>query len=341
MRKRWLLLLSALLCLCGMLTAQHNVAEDNDWSEFLAKRTLYIEKLSKSVVAAVNRTDTGYPIFHGCLDWHSSVHGYWALLRASKYVTPGKKKQYIEFVKNSFAASGVAQEKTFLSKRANFEMPYGRAWFLRLEMEYEAVTEITSLRPMADEIATSLMGYYKLSPPFVYIGEYANAEWAFRHLHDYAEFSKNTEIAEFVASQAKTIFHVTERKMSFAHDSKKYPEFFSRFGNYMHLCEVTADADLFKQILSKYQPDTTSLLPIESFKNFHHLGMNFSRAWGLWSLYRRTNDLTYRKAYLTNVMMGMQEHESYQNDYNSYGHWVPQFGIYALTYSAEVVSEKK
>ena len=56
---------------------------------------------------------------------------------------------------------------------------------------------------------------------------------------------------------------------------------------------------------------------------------------GAAALARKTQDLQQRdrfdQAYLKHVNAGMVEHEKAKDDYRNYGHWVPQFAVYALT----------
>ena len=118
-------------------------------------------------------------------------------------------------------------------------------------------------------------------------------------------------------------------------DDRWEAEFFSRWGNYFHLLEILVDSRTFNQTLNKFKPNAESMVPIKLFKSDHHLAINYSRAWGLWSAYKITNNKVYRDAYLENVMAGYALHEAYKNNYHSYGHWVPQFGIYSITYSLE------
>ena len=44
-----------------------------------ARKAEIAAELAKAVRAAVARKDTGHAAFHGCIDWHSAVHGAWAL----------------------------------------------------------------------------------------------------------------------------------------------------------------------------------------------------------------------------------------------------------------------
>ena len=48
-----------------------------------------------------------HPVFYGCLDWHSSVHGHWMLVRLLK-TTPGlgKAAEIRKVLAESFTSDG-------------------------------------------------------------------------------------------------------------------------------------------------------------------------------------------------------------------------------------------
>ena len=43
------------------------------------------------------------------------------------------------------------------------------------------------------------------------------------------------------------------------------------------------------------------------------------------------NEKKYQEAYKKHVQYGLQKHTDFKDNFDDYGHWVPQFGIYALT----------
>ena len=75
------------------------------------------------------------PVFFGCYDWHSAVHGHWTLARLARlhpravFAAPARAA-----LAASFTAEKVAGELAFLQApgRAAFERPYGLAWLLQL-----------------------------------------------------------------------------------------------------------------------------------------------------------------------------------------------------------------
>jgi hypothetical protein len=65
----------------------------------------------------------------------------------------------------------------------------------------------------------------------------------------------------------------------------------------------------------------------------HSAGLNFSRAWGFWTLFACTGNESYRKLYVDHILTHMNLPECWRNDYRKHAHWVPQFGIYAIALS--------
>ena len=80
-----------------------------------------------------------HPAFYGCLDWHSSVHGHWLLLKVLKQF-PGIsiKDSIIQVLGNNFQIQKIQEEAAYFSKYKTtntFERTYGWAWLLKLDEE--------------------------------------------------------------------------------------------------------------------------------------------------------------------------------------------------------------
>ena len=55
-----------------------------------------------------------HPVFYGCFDWHSSVHGHWLLVRLlrterGQAITPELGSEIVSALDQSFTAEGVAE----------------------------------------------------------------------------------------------------------------------------------------------------------------------------------------------------------------------------------------
>src|SRR5688500_2448018 len=53
---------------------------DTAWDAFVEQRDDVLVDLGVPILDCPLRNDTSHPAFHGCIDWHSAVHGTWALL---------------------------------------------------------------------------------------------------------------------------------------------------------------------------------------------------------------------------------------------------------------------
>src|SRR5215470_20028831 len=80
--------------------------------------------LARQVAYCSQRRDTNHPAFRGCVDWHSSVHGVWAL---TAYQRATGDAQYAPLLASILNAQALAREQEHLRQAPLFEKPYGRA----------------------------------------------------------------------------------------------------------------------------------------------------------------------------------------------------------------------
>src|SRR3546814_13326684 len=79
-----------------------------------------------------------HPIFHGSVDWHSCVHGWWQVLRlARRFPDLPVAAEIRARADEMLVPDKVAGELAFLDRpySAAFERPYGWAWLLALPAE--------------------------------------------------------------------------------------------------------------------------------------------------------------------------------------------------------------
>jgi len=116
-----------------------------------------------------------HPIFYGCFDWHSAVHGYWLLLRCVRlYPELPCRDEIVALFDEHLTEEKVAQELAYFNApfRASFERPYGYGWLLALAQELkqsalpEAAGWYQTLQPLTQDIRGRLMDYLsKLTYP--------------------------------------------------------------------------------------------------------------------------------------------------------------------------------
>ncbi len=76
-----------------------------------------------------------HPIFHGCYDWHSAVHGYWSMVTLLKqFPEMDRADEVRKLLKAKITQENVATEVAYFEKAINksFERTYGWAWLLKL-----------------------------------------------------------------------------------------------------------------------------------------------------------------------------------------------------------------
>ena len=80
-----------------------------------------------------------HPSFYGCLDWHSSVHGHWMLVKLLKtFPHIADKQEIITVLDNSFQPEKILGEAAYFKKYKtsnSYERTYGWAWLLKLDEE--------------------------------------------------------------------------------------------------------------------------------------------------------------------------------------------------------------
>jgi hypothetical protein len=239
------------------------------------------------------------PVFYGCFDWHSSVHGHWLLTRLLRLYPQAEFSSLAETALNeSFQADKVALEVTYVNhpQRASFERPYGVAWLLQLTAELrewddpKAQRWLATLEPLEAALVASMESWLvKLAYP-IRVGEHAQTAFAFGLFLDWAGASDRSDFADLVAGKAKE-FYQNDRSCPMAYEP----------GGQDFLSPCLAEADLMRRVLGKedYARWLTGFMPSipdngkgdwlklavvtdpSDGKLAHLDGLNISRAWML------------------------------------------------------------
>lgn len=291
----------------------------------LAQRKMEIaSRLAEQAASCVVRKDTDHIGFHGCVDWHSSVHGVWALVA---YTRVSGDRRYVPLIERALTPEKITAERRFIFERPTFEMPYGRAWFLRLALEHRRTFQSDLLRPMARDIAASLIAHYQSQPPDPRSRSYDNAAWALLNLRDWAESEGDGATLAFVNGIVRAHFWKIDRPCLLENEG---PTFMAACANWAWLVAKVVTPEDFHSWLPMLLPPDAPIRPVSLPRNAHEEGMNFSRAWGLWGLYAATRDLRFAQAYVRHFLKGYEDPRHWSGDYHRVGHWVAQFGMFAL-----------
>lgn len=298
-------------------TPKELVALDHD------KATIAAE-LARQVAYCSGRPDTSNPAFKGCIDWHSSVHGVWALLA---YQRATGDAHYAALVNSILNKDALAQERAHLAKAPSFEMPYGRSWFLRLAIEHHRLTGSDELLPFADDVAFSLRDYYRRRGVDRFSGAYRSASWAMINLLDYARHRHLAELEAEVKGLVVKNFVDVDPKCAVARERS---EFMAVCTNWAALVSRVLSREDYGPWLDRFIAANGLPVPLNEADTDHEFGLNFSRAWGLWDMYAASGRADVAASYAAHFEAGYKPASNWRGSYEAVGHWVAQFGLFAL-----------
>ena len=297
-------------------------------STIMQEKAAMAKALAGAVREALVRADTDHIAFHGCIDWHSAVHGTWAL---TAYTRMTGDTQHAPFISDILTPEKVAAERAFVASRPDFEMPYGRAWFLRLALEHQLAFGGEALKPMADDVLASLLDTYAKRQPDPRRGSYGSDSWALINMYDYAERSQNGAAREIVRNWVQQHFVQQGGDCDYAAENG---HFMAVATNWAWLVSRVLESEAFDRWADAFFARSGLPQPVTQPVNWHHHGLNFSRAWGLWGLHAASTSVkakdAYLAAYVAHVRTSYDKPELWRGSYRGVGHWVPQFGMFAL-----------
>ena len=291
------------------------------------------------------------PVFYGCFDWHSSVHGHWLLTRLLNTNPESVLANEIRSALNtSFTAENFAGELAYYTSegRNSFERPYGIAWYLQLvaELEESEDAELTAkrelLRPLEDAIVAKTRDWLpKLSYP-VRLGTHNQTAFAFGLMLDYAR----------AVGDADFETDLTEKILAFHMADVNCPLSYEPSGeDFLSPCLM--EADLMRRVLTEQEFATwleTFLpqIPIDGSADWlapgivldasdgklvHLDGVNLSRAWALEGIASALPDGDPRiDALLASAVLHQEAGiAAVSAEHYSGSHWLASFATYLTT----------
>lgn len=305
------------------------------WETFCAAREEYLRALAETVEQSFLRRDTTHPVFCGCIDWHSSVHGAYALLTAARLTG---HIRWAEVVDAAFEGACLASERASLrAGDLDHELPYGYAWFLRLAKEREQGWGKTDLLPLATDIALRLSHWiFDLSDEAVVHHvrrrEYGNLSWALLNVWQWGQWRQDSGLLEELSNFTRTRLLPLDQECPASLDHTT-DEFFPAALQRCRALLTILSSEEASTWLSSQQHRAGELSPLTMCLTTHSAGLNFSRSWSLWTLFQHTRDPAFRDRYVHHIVTHMDRPQNWREDYRKHGHWVPQFGIYAIALS--------
>ena len=292
----------------------------------------------------ISRPKNYHPVFFGCFDWHSSVHGHWMLLRLLKLFPHIEQAGQIrQLFNNHFTSANIEQELQLfkLNDNKSFERTYGWAWLLQLQDELlswkdtDAQKWAIALQPLANELSSLTIKYLDKIVYPIRVGEHSNLAFGLSMMYDYSLTKKDTLLSNAIRKAA----------IRFYSSDKNCPFNWEPGGNDF-LSPCLEEADLMRKILpkqsfviwlNKFMPQLfdahLKIAPGEvtdraDGKLVHLDGLNLSRAWCLKGIAATIHNKhlielanEHLSAALPQVASGNYAGE----------HWLASFAVYALT----------
>lgn len=286
-----------------------------------------------------------HPIFYGCFDWHSSVHGHWLLAKAiRKFPNTDLSQKAIALFDKQFTAEKVAKELAYFEPKLSksFERTYGWAWILKLEAELSVLPEdkthgwSKTLKPLTNHIVES---YKDFLPKLVYpirVGEHTNTAFGLSLALDYAREVKDVAFEALLVQRSKD-FYLKDADCPLNWEPSGF-DFISPCLQEAELMSKVLPQAEFQAWLKGFLPQVFasgfSLKPGRvadrtDGKLVHLDGLNFSRAWCLYQLAIAVPMLKETLVKIGDAHVRASMQQAAGSDYMG-SHWLASFLIYAL-----------
>jgi hypothetical protein len=305
------------------------------WSELVDAREELLHTLAPPILSAVGNEDTPSPIFHGCWDWHSAVHGIYSLYAIHRRTGDDL---YLEAARQHARPELVAAELQYMDGEALEleENPYGFAWLLVLARAEELAAGTTELRPLADrglERVVDLVTTLDEERAFelATCDMHKNLSWALLHL---AEWGRHTgEAAPLGVAQDAARRYLLDPRLdellAAPLDTGEALEFMAP--GLMRLAALgSVLGDEARAEIEQQLPEGFEVPPFTQPTTVHGGGVNFFRAFALLHLYRGLGrpELLENVARLVLYQAGRTDLWR-SNDYQ-HRHWIAQIGVRVL-----------
>ncbi len=240
---------------------------------------------------------TLHPVFYGCFDWHSAVHGHWLLVALLKrYPQLNKAKEIRKILSEQMTIEKFKKEINYLEaeNRKSFERTYGWAWLFKLTSELkdwndsDAHVWLSNLKALTDEFVKKLKLFLPKQNYPIRTGVHPNTAFTLILALEFAKAFQDLELEKLITERAKT-YYLTDQK---------YPMKLEPSGEDF-LSPALLEAVLMSEILSRnefqkwaeqffsgYKPieinailNPVTVLDRTDPKLVHLDGLNFSRAW--------------------------------------------------------------
>lgn len=291
------------------------------------------------------------PVFYGCYDWHSAVHGHWLLVRLLRLMPDADFAGEAEAaLAANLTAERVAGEVEYFAGpgRASFERPYGLAWFLQLMTELRewedprAAQWAETLAPLETVVADRYRSWLPNLAYPIRIGTHNQSAFGFALALDWARTTGDVELEQLIVS--KTLeFHLEDVNCPLNYEPSG-EDFLSPCLYEADLMRRVLPSPVFAAWLSDFLPGIPTdgsgdwlepgvVLDASDGKLVHLDGVNLSRAWNLEAI---AAALPERDERIASLLAAAAIHRetgiaSVSDEHYEGGHWLGSFATYLVT----------
>lgn len=289
-----------------------------------------------------------HPSFYGCLDWHSSVHGHWMLIRLLKTFPDMKSRdEILATLNNTFQPEKMKAEADYFNKYAvadTYERTYGWAWLLKMDEELatwnndDARRWHKAMQPLTEVILRLWKNYLPKQTYPNRTGVHPNTAFAMVFALDWARALHDTAFEHLVV----------EKSLAFYKNNVATPAYLEPDGTDFFSPSLEI-ADLMRRILNKkdfvnwlnafYEERSIKQicsLPLVSDRSDYQIvhldGLSFTRAWCMKGIAQQLPAGHKWKKLFTdksNEFLAKTIPNVNTENYGG-GHWLASFAVYAM-----------
>ena len=308
----------------------------------------YPNKLGQVIASSTDlkTPKTLRPIFYGCFDWHSSVHGYWSIVRLLKQFPELDREGHVrDLLRSHITKENLEVELAFFNDQNNtsFERTYGWAWLFKLQQELlewqdeDAKNWSETLQPLVDILSERTQVYLsKLVYP-IRTGQHDNTAFSLSLMFEYAKSAHDDDLLNAIKVSSERFFK-NDVSCNLSYEPSGY-DFLSPCLEEANLMSKIMDSQAYRDWLHAFLPglfdrSIAMLQPAivsdrKDGKLVHLDGLNFSRAHCLYGISQVLPKLRPPLIPLANEHIQFSIDNISGDDYMG-SHWLGTFALLAL-----------
>lgn len=289
-----------------------------------------------------------YPIFYGSYDWHSSVHSHWLLVKIlHSFRAHVQQEPIVALLNTQFTHDKAKGELEYLTHpdHKGFERPYGWAWFLKLSLELQQLSQTfpqaqqweKALSPISNFFVDAFKEFLPKADYPIRVGTHFNSAFALFFAFEYAQHTNDNALLTLITNKAKQWF---------LHDKNIQAlepcgdEFLSPVLMEALLMSKVLNYDEFSVFFHHFLPNLANKQPQTLFetarvsdrndgKIAHLDGLNLSRAWCLRNLAKHCKQ-PLQSLLQENANQHFNDAIQHIQDDFMGSHWLGSFAMLAL-----------